>query len=56
MTNPAFVMRTAEAQEHFLYTSLNELDQLMRSRAAEASSSVSCAWQPTRVINMDKLA
>ena len=27
MTNPAFVMRTAEAQEHFLYTSLNELDQ-----------------------------
>ena len=27
MTNPAFVMRTAAAQEHFLYTSLNELDQ-----------------------------
>lgn len=27
MTNPAFVMRTAQAQEHFLYTSLNELDQ-----------------------------
>ena len=27
MTNPAFVMRTAEAREHFLYTSLNELDQ-----------------------------
>ncbi len=27
MTNPAFVLRTAEAQEHFLYTSLNELDQ-----------------------------
>ena len=27
MTNPAFVMRTAEAQEHFLYTSMNELDQ-----------------------------
>ena len=27
MTNPAFVMRTADAQEHFLYTSLNELDQ-----------------------------
>ena len=27
MTNPAFVMRMAEAQEHFLYTSLNELDQ-----------------------------
>ena len=27
MTKPAFVMRTAEAQEHFLYTSLNELDQ-----------------------------
>ena len=27
MTNPAFVMRTAEAQEHFLYTALNEIDQ-----------------------------
>ena len=27
MTNPAFVMRTAEAQEHFLYTTLNEIDQ-----------------------------
>ncbi len=27
MTNPAFVMRTAEAKEHFLYTSLNEIDQ-----------------------------
>ena len=27
MTNPAFVMRTAEAQGRFLYTSLNELDQ-----------------------------
>ena len=27
MTNPAFVMRTSEAQEHFLYTSLNEIDQ-----------------------------
>ena len=26
MTNPAFVMRTAEAKEHFLYTSLNEID------------------------------
>ena len=27
MTNPAFVMRTAEAKEHFLYTSLNEIAQ-----------------------------
>ena len=26
MTNPDFVMRTAEAQGHFLYTSLNEID------------------------------
>ena len=26
-TNPAFVMRTAEAQEHFLYASLNEVNQ-----------------------------
>ena len=27
MTNPAFVMRMAEAQEHFLYAKMNELDQ-----------------------------
>ena len=27
MTNPAFVMRMAEAQGHFLYTKLNEIDQ-----------------------------
>ena len=27
MTNPAFVMRTAEAKGYFLYTSLNEIDQ-----------------------------
>lgn len=27
MTNPAFVMRTKEADEHFLYTKLNEIDQ-----------------------------
>ena len=27
MTNPAFVMRTAEAEGHFLYTALNEIDQ-----------------------------
>ena len=27
MTNPAFVMRTAEADDHFLYTKLNEIDQ-----------------------------
>jgi hypothetical protein len=27
MTGPAFVMRTAEAEEHFLYTKLNEIDQ-----------------------------
>ena len=27
MINPAFVMRTAEAKGHFLYTSLNEIDQ-----------------------------
>lgn len=27
MTNPAFVMRTAEANGHFLYTKLNEIDQ-----------------------------
>ena len=35
MTNPAFVMRTAEAQEHFLYTSLNELDQFDALKGSE---------------------
>ena len=28
MTNPAFVMRMAEADEHFLYVKLNEIDQV----------------------------
>lgn len=27
ITNPAFIMRTAEAEEHFLYAKLNEVDQ-----------------------------
>ncbi|MQO92022.1 hypothetical protein [Segatella copri] len=36
MTNPAFVMRTAEAQEHFLYTSLNELDQFDALKGSES--------------------
>ncbi|MBR5612579.1 MAG: VirE protein [Bacteroidaceae bacterium] len=27
MTNPAFCMRTNEAEEHFLYTKMNEIDQ-----------------------------
>ena len=34
MTNPAFVMRTAEAQEHFLYTALNEIDQFDNLRGS----------------------
>ena len=27
ITNPAFILRTAEAEEHFLYAKLNEVDQ-----------------------------
>lgn len=39
MTNPAFVMRTAEAQEHFLYTTLNEIDQFDALKGHRATSS-----------------
>ena len=42
MTSPAFVMRTAEAQGRFLYTSLNELDQFDALRCRVTSSSASC--------------
>ena len=35
MTNPAFVMRTAEADGHFLYTKLNEIDQFDALRGSE---------------------
>ena len=34
MTNPAFVMRTAEADGHFLYTKMNEIDQFDALRGA----------------------
>ncbi len=34
MTNPAFVMRMSEADEHFLYTNMNELDQFDALRGA----------------------
>ena len=34
MTNPAFVLRTAEAEGHFLYTKLNEIDQFDALRGA----------------------
>ena len=38
MTNPAFVMRMAEADEHFLYTKMNELDQFDALRGSARGS------------------
>ena len=38
MTNPAFVMRMAEADEHFLYTKMNEIDQFDALRGSARSS------------------
>ncbi len=38
MTNPAFVMRTAEADGHFLYTKLNEIDQFDALRGSGRGS------------------
>ena len=37
MTNPAFVMRMAEADGHFLYTKLNEIDQFDALRGSGRS-------------------
>lgn len=56
MTNPAFVMRTAEAQEHFLYTSLNEIDQFDALKGKATSSSRSCALPLIRATNTVRLA
>ena len=38
MTNPAFVMRMAEADEHFLYTKMNEIDQFDALRGSAKGS------------------
>ena len=38
MTNPAFVMRMAEANEHFLYTKMNEIDQFDALRGSARGS------------------
>ncbi|WP_075317699.1 BT4734/BF3469 family protein [Bacteroides togonis] len=38
MTNPAFVMRMAEADGHFLYTKLNEIDQFDALRGSGRGS------------------
>ena len=48
MTNPAFVMRTAEAQEHFLYTSLNEIDQFdaLKGQANQQFKIMCLAFDP----------
>ena len=50
MTNPAFVMRMAEADGHFLYTKLNEIDQFdaLRGRSEERRVGKECRsrWSP----------
>ena len=38
MTNPAFVMRMAEADGHFLYTKMNEIDQFDALRGSSKGS------------------
>ena len=38
MTNPAFVMRMAEADEHFLYSKMNEIDQFDALRGSARGS------------------
>ena len=47
MTNPAFVMRMAEADEHFLYTKMNEIDQFDALRGSARGSQRLCVWLST---------
>ena len=64
MTNPAFVMRTAEAQEHFLYTTLNEIDQFdaLKGQGNQQFKIMCLAFDPgnsygqTRVANSSGLS
>lgn len=57
MTNPAFVMRTAEAQEHFLYTSLNEIDQFdaLRGQGNQQFRIMCLAFDPANQYGMVRL-
>ena len=55
MTNPAFVMRTAEAQEHFLYTTLNEIDQFdaLKGQGNQQFKIMCLAFDPGQPIRSD---
>lgn len=57
MTNPAFVMRTAEAQGRFLYTSLNELDQFdaLRGRGNQQFRIMCLAFDPFNLFGQQRV-
>ena len=57
MTNPAFVMRTAEAQEHFLYTSLNEIDQFdaLRGQGNQQFRIMCLAFDPANLYGQTRV-
>ena len=57
MTNPAFVMRTAEAQEHFLYTSLNEIDQFdaLRGQGNQQFKIMCLAFDPGNIYGQTRV-
>ena len=57
MTNPAFVMRTAEAKEHFLYTSLNEIDQFdaLRGIGNQQFRIMCLAFDPSNKIGQSRV-
>ena len=58
MTNPAFVMRTDEAEGHFLYTKLNEIDQFdaLGGNGRGDISFRSCAWPSAPTTATDRPA
>ena len=58
MTSPAFVMRTAEAQGRFLYTSLNELDQFdaLRGSGNQQFRIMCLAFDPFNLFGNSALA
>ena len=57
MTSPAFVMRTAEAQGRFLYTSLNELDQFdaLRGSGNQQFSIMCLAFDPFNLFGQQRV-
>ena len=57
MTSPAFVMRTAEAQGRFLYTSLNELDQFdaLRGSGNQQFRIICLAFDPFNLFGQQRV-